>query len=204
MIITAIGDVHGSYDLLTSTLKTLPDTDELIFIGDLIDRSPQDKGDEQVVKLVRDMQSRPDYYGFDTVTVLRGNHEQMFLDYLDGSDMLSWLYNGGSLDFQDFALTDPTVIQWIKSLPYYAIRGDYMFVHAGVRPGLPLEEQDEFDYVWIRGKFLTDHHGLPYTIVHGHTIQDADAPVHTDGRIAIDLGAYYTGNLGTITLEVPD
>jgi serine/threonine protein phosphatase 1 len=204
MIITAIGDVHGSYDLLTSTLKTLPDTDELIFIGDLIDRTPQDKGDERVVTLVRDMQSRPLYYGFDKVTVLRGNHEQMFLDYIDGNDMLSWLYNGGSLDFQDFALTDPTVIKWMQSLPYYALRGNYMFVHAGVRPGLSLEEQDDFDYIWIRGKFLTEHHGLPYTIVHGHTIQETDAPVHADGRIAIDLGAYCTGNLGTITLDVPN
>ena len=204
MIVTAIGDVHGSYDLLTSTIKDLPDTDELIFVGDLIDRSPQDKGDERVVTLVRDMQSRPFYYGFDKVTVLRGNHEQMFLDYTDGSDMLSWLYNGGCLDFQDFALTDPSVIKWMQSLPYHAIRGDYMFVHAGVRPGLPLEEQDNFDYLWIRGKFLTEHHGLPYTVVHGHTIHEADAPVHLDGRIAIDLGAFYRGNLGTITLEVPN
>jgi len=201
MIITAIGDVHGSYDLLTSTLKTLPDTDELIFIGDLIDRTPQDKGDERVVTLVRDMQSRPLYYGFDKVTVLRGNHEQMFLDYIDGNDMLSWLYNGGSLDFQDFALTDPTVIKWMQSLPYYALRGNYMFVHAGVRPGLSLEEQDDDDLLWIR---TDEPHGLPYTIVHGHTIQDDDAPVYTDGRIAIDLGAFYTGNLGTITLDVPN
>jgi len=201
MIITAIGDVHGSYDLLTSTLKTLPDTDELIFIGDLIDRTPQDKGDERVVTLVRDMQSRPLYYGFDKVTVLRGNHEQMFLDYIHGNDMLSWLYNGGSLDFQDFALTDPTVIKWMQSLPYYALRGNYMFVHAGVRPGLSLEEQDDDDLLWIR---TDEPHGLPYTIVHGHTIQDDDAPVYTDGRIAIDLGAFYTGNLGTITLDVPN
>ena len=204
MIVTAIGDVHGCYDLLTSTLNDFPDTDELIFIGDLIDRSPQDKGDERVVTLVRDMQSRPFYYGFNKVTVLRGNHEQMFLDYLNGSDYLSWLFNGGSLDFLDFALTDKSIAKWFKSLPLYTIRGDYMFVHAGVRPGLSLDEQDDFDYLWIRGKFLTEHHGLPYTVVHGHTIQDADSPVHTDGRIALDLGAYYTGNLGTITLEVPN
>ena len=201
MIITAIGDVHGCYDLLTSTLKTLPDTDELIFVGDLIDRSPQDKGDEQVVKLVRDMQSRPDYYGFDTVTVLRGNHEQMFIHAFEDGDTLCWNLNGGSYDFFNYARTDPSVVTWMKSLPLHALRGDYLFVHAGVRPGVPLEEQEDEDLLWIR----TDQpHGLPYTIVHGHTIQDDDAPVYTDGRIAIDLGAFYTGNLGTITLDVPN
>ena len=204
--VVAIGDIHGCYDLLMSHLEDLYNTNsELIFLGDLIDRSPQLDGDRLVVEQVRDMQARPSEYGLSGVTVLRGNHEQLLLDAVRRQDTDLWEYNGGSIPFLNWLLDDHIdVLAWMHELPYYTIRGDYLFVHAGVRPDVPLEEQHKNDLIWIRDEFFDNNHGLPYTVVHGHTIQQADEPVHYHKRIACDLGSFATGKVGVLSLTIDD
>jgi serine/threonine protein phosphatase 1 len=79
-----------------------------------------------------------------------------------------WEWNGGKADFRPAAMEHR---DWFEGLPLTAQRGSYLFVHAGVRPGVPLEEQQADDLLWIRGSFLTRNHGLPYTVVHGHSFR---------------------------------
>jgi serine/threonine protein phosphatase 1 len=134
--VVAIGDVHGCADLLEQTLAPhLGSGAELIFLGDLIDRSPDRDGDRRVVERVRQLQEQPDAYGLAGVTVLRGNHEQMLLDALhepDAGDATElWEWNGGDRNFLPAARDHQ---DWLETLPLTAIRGDYLFVHAGVRP----------------------------------------------------------------------
>ena len=204
--VVAVADVHGCFNLLTKQLeKHVGSNAELIFLGDLIDRSPEPQGDQKVVELVRLMQSNPANFGLSKVTVLRGNHEQLCLDALTKSnvdDAQCWLMNGGSVEFAEYLKEHPDVLAWMDDLPYYVIRGDYLFVHAGVMPGVDINEQDPHDLIWIRKDFLNHDHQLPYTVVHGHTIQRSETPVYGDKRISIDLGAFATGNLCTLPLLV--
>lgn len=200
--VVAIADVHGCYDLLCKTVEDHLGSDaELIFLGDLIDRSPQPNGDIKVVNFVRRLQQKPEEYGLSKVTVLRGNHEQLFCDALRRNDTELWEWNGGSHTFLDYVKTNPRVHTWLKNLPLYVIRGEYLFVHAGVRPEVPIKEQSKHDLLWIREDFTENPHMLPYTIVHGHTIQNSDTPVYGKDRISCDLGAFATGNLCALPLS---
>ena len=199
--VVAVADVHGCFNLLTQELEQYYGTGcELIFLGDLIDRSPDAQGDQKVLELVRTLQANPSEFGLDKVTVLRGNHEQLCIDAIHSGDHLMWLMNGASIEFINYLSNHPEVFEWIEDLPLYTIRGDYLFVHAGVMPDVPLDEQEPEHLLWIRYPFLSEPHGLPYTVVHGHTIQDSDEPVYGDKRISIDLGAFATGKLCTLPL----
>ena len=200
--VVAVADVHGCYDLLSKAMEDhLGSGAEVIFLGDLIDRSPQPLGDIKVVNFVRRLQQKPEEYGLSKVTVLRGNHEQLLLQAIKRNDSELWEYNGGSPAFLDYVKKNPKVHTWLRNLPYYAIRGDYLFVHAGVRPEVPIKEQSTHDLLWIREDFTESPHMLPYTIVHGHTIQNSDKPVYGSDRISCDLGAFATGNLCTLPLS---
>jgi serine/threonine protein phosphatase 1 len=205
--VVAIGDVHGCADLLEQTLAPhLGSGAELIFLGDLIDRSPDRDGDRRVVERVRQLQEQPDAYGLAGVTVLRGNHEQMLLDALhepDAGDATElWEWNGGDRNFLPAARDHQ---DWLETLPLTAIRGDYLFVHAGVRPAVPFEEQQADDLLWIRRPFLTRNHGLPYTVVHGHTFRSDYSITRLPHRIGIDTGAFLSGRLTALplVLETP-
>jgi serine/threonine protein phosphatase 1 len=205
--VVAIGDVHGCADLLEQTLAPhLGSGAELIFLGDLIDRSPDRDGDRRVVERVRQLQEQPDAYGLAGVTVLRGNHEQMLLDALhepDAGDATElWAWNGGDPAFLPVARDHQ---DWLETLPLTAIRGDYLFVHAGVRPAVPFEEQQADDLLWIRRPFLTRNHGLPYTVVHGHTFRSDYSITRLPHRIGIDTGAFLSGRLTALplVLETP-
>jgi serine/threonine protein phosphatase 1 len=90
---------------------------------------------------------------------------------------------------------------WIASLPHTAIRGRFLFVHAGVRPDVPLDEQVPDDLIWIRQPFLRRHHGLPYTVVHGHTFKSDYRVTRLPHRIGIDTGAFVSGQLTTLGLN---
>ncbi len=203
MKIVAVGDVHGCVLQLSNIL--LDDTitgDELIFLGDLFDRSPFLNGDKNVLEIVQLAQGSPEEFGFKKVTVLRGNHEDALMRAIEEgpeSEIYElWEYNGGNADF--YALGD-TYIDWLKSLPVYAVRGDYLFVHAGVRPDVPLDEQEEQDMLWIRSEFHdVEDHGLPYTVVHGHT--PVDEIEIANKRINLDTGSFFTGNLSYMEFEV--
>ena len=200
--VVAIGDVHGCYDLLVEAVKPHLNTNvELIFTGDLFDRSPQPDGDAKVLTKVRAMQNTPLLYGLYGVTVLRGNHEQLLIDAINDPEKRDiWEYNGGNPDFLGFAKAN---LDWLESLPYYAVRGKYLFVHAGVRPQIPLYAQDSQDLLWIRAPFISDtDHELPYTIVHGHTPVHGGEPEVHPHRINIDTGAFFSGVLTAYPITV--
>ena len=193
----AIGDVHGSYSVLLETLEPLFDTQsELIFLGDLFDRSPEPGGDFKVLELVYDMHQHPEDYGLSNVECLMGNHEHLLLEALDG-DYECWYMNGGDIGFLQSLVSRPDYIKWIQERPLYIIRDDYLLVHAGVRPDISLTDQAAHDFMWIRPD-PNQPHNLPYTIVHGHTIHN-DVTYYRD-RVAIDTGAFHSGKLSTFAL----
>ncbi len=200
--VVAIGDVHGCASLLREAIwPHLGSGAELIFLGDLIDRAPEANGDQQVLELVRELQAHPETYGLSGVTVLRGNHEQMLLDALaerePGQATDLWQWNGGDPAFLAAAHEHQP---WLQALPLTAVRGQYLFVHAGVRPGVPLLQQHPEDLLWIRGPFLNGSHGLPYTVVHGHTFRSDYRITRLPHRIGIDTGAFKSGQLTALPL----
>lgn len=204
--VVAIGDVHGCATLLRETIRPYLDSGaDLIFLGDLIDRSPEPDGDRQVIELVRKLQSNPGAFGLAGVTVLRGNHEQMLLDALteDESDEATdlWQWNGGDPAFLNAAREHQ---DWLGTLPLTVIRGSYLFVHAGVRPGIELEDQQEEDLLWIRRPFLQKPHCLPYIVVHGHTFRSDYCVTRLPHRIGIDTGAYTSGILTAFEIDPND
>ena len=201
--ILAISDCHGCATLLLEAIwPHLGSGKELIFCGDLIDRAVEQDGDRYVIELVRELQDNPGIYGLAGVTVLRGNHEQLLLDAMNetapGPATRLWLFNGGDPDFLPVAREHR---DWLEQLPITAIRGKYLFVHAGVRPGVPLDQQTEEDLIWIRNPFLTRNHGLPYTVVHGHTFNSDFTVTHLPHRIGIDTGAFLSGKLAVLDID---
>ena len=216
----AVGDVHGRLDLLETLLARLEadnaargaaDTD-VILLGDLIDRGPDSA---RVVE--RAMTS----LGWARLLTLRGNHEDAMLAALDGDrDMCRlWLRNGGkealaSWGVPDTVIADGTLgevteaarravpphqFAFLSRAPHSMRIGSYYFVHAGVRPGVGLDDQRSSDTLWIRDEFLrsTADHGA--VIVHGHSI--ALEVEERPNRIGVDTGAYATGKLTALGLE---
>jgi serine/threonine protein phosphatase 1 len=201
--VVAIGDVHGCATLLREAiLPYLGSGVELNFCGDLVDKAGEPNGDRQVIELVRELQGSPEAYGLAGVTVLRGNHEQLLLDAMSeeepGEATDLWLMNGGAPEFLPVAREHQ---DWLAALPLMAIRGPYLFVHAGVRPGIPLAEQQEDDLLWIREPFLSQDHGLPYKVVHGHTFRKDFQVARLPHRIGIDTGAFISGRLTALRLD---
>lgn len=215
----AIGDIHGRRDLFEVLIAAIDANDAaspearttVILLGDLIDRGPDSAG---VLAAVRAWQRRR------TVRVLAGNHEEMFLQcFSDRELMRHFLRFGGSetvlsypIDRAAFARADieeaqalmagavpPEDLEFIRGFEDSIVIGDYLFVHAGIRPDVSLADQDPRDLRWIRGAFTDSRsdHGL--LVVHGHTIF-AEADVRPN-RIGIDTGAYYSGKLTALRLE---
>ena len=201
--VVAVGDVHGCAELLQQELdKHEGSGAELILLGDLIDRSPEADGDRRVLELVWLLQQNPGLWGLSRVTVLRGNHEQMLIDALEEDEPATaadvWNWNGGDTDLLPFYRQNRA---WFEGLPHTAIRGSYLFVHAGVRPGVPLEKQKDEDLIWIRQPFLNRPHGLPYTVVHGHSITKNHRIDRRSDRINLDTGAFKSGVLSSLSLD---
>lgn len=205
--VVAIGDVHGCATLLDEVLEQHRGSGaDLIFLGDLIDRSPQADGDRKVLERVMDLHAHPEKYGLSKVTVLRGNHEQMLLDALEeekpGQATDLWEWNGGNPELLPYAKQQ---LSWLNRLRHIAIRGQYLFVHAGVRPGVPIERQKHIDLLWIRQPFLNKgSHGLPYVVVHGHTFRQDFRVTRLPHRIGIDTGAYTSGILTAFEIDLND
>jgi serine/threonine protein phosphatase 1 len=217
----AIGDVHGRLDLLDALLAMIdrddanrgPATTTLILLGDLVDRGPDSAG---VVERARRLAE-----GDRQVRLLKGNHEEIFLDALAGDDKALRLFCrvGGretslsyGIDPAEYESLDHEALQqrlaervpedhrtFLDTLEDMVIIGDYAFVHAGVRPDTPLDQQRASDLRWIRGSFLEHRGTLEKMIVHGHTIEDEVQ--YRGHRIGIDTGAYETGRLTALALE---
>ncbi len=214
----AVGDIHGRLDLLDRLLGLIdayetarPCTDtSIIFLGDYIDRGPDSCG--VIERLLGDFP-----YGA-KAHFLRGNHEAIMLRCLRGPEMFAnWAANGGLATLRSYGLDasfsadGPTLLRqlrdvlpethlaFLKGLKMTMERGDYFFVHAGVRPGVPLASQAEEDCLWIREKFL-DHRGsFGKIVVHGHT--PVAEPEMLANRIGIDTGSFFSGRLTALRLE---
>lgn len=223
MRVYAIGDIHGRFDLLERLLKLIDDdavssqhTVLKIFLGDYIDRGLQSR---QVLEKLVHLQ----HHEKPTPIFLSGNHEMVMHTLLGDTDitlMSDWLRYGGRETLLSYGVTLPVEtppdalhklqlalgekvpaahIAFLNSLKRSATLGDYFFCHAGVRPGVPLDEQTERDLAWIRNEFMhhTGNHGK--IIVHGHTI--CNTAEFKPNRINIDTGAYATGRLTALALE---
>lgn len=205
-IAVVIGDVHGCYTKLCDVLEPLYNSGkQLIFLGDLIDRAPETEGDINVVRLVRRLEETPEEFGFSKVTVLRGNHEEMLISLVMNPTperCQHWLDNGGSHEFYQAAAKEGH-LQWIDSLRMKHVVGKYLFVHAGVKPGVELKKQRKQDLLWIRKPFLeAEDHGLPYFIYHGHTVTESFEPEFYAKRAALDTGACFGGELTAIEVDL--
>lgn len=222
----AIGDVHGRCDLLEKLLSSIAaDVDELrtatpaelvvtiVFLGDYIDRGLHSK---QVVDFL---------LSFSLLDVklvfLRGNHEQTALKFLnDVSIGMSWSEHGAIETLASYGVNIPkqrnNMVEWestqkafikalpethwsfFKSLKSYWIDEPFMFVHAGIDPNKPFDEQTDDEFLWVRDEFIQSHKRLPYVIVHGHTPELK--PVWDGRRIGVDTGAYMTGKLSAVRI----
>lgn len=217
----AIGDVHGRLDCLDALVAMIdaddaargPADTQIILLGDLVDRGPDSAG---VVARALEL-SR----GTRAIRGLKGNHEEMFLSALGGSEraMRGFTQFGGreTLLSYGMALRDyneylfPELIEaaqrivpaahlaYLDALEDVIEIGDYVFVHAGIRPGVPIAEQKPEDLRWIRREFLEHRGDFGRVVIHGHTITpEVDLRAN---RIGIDTGAYDSGRLTAIGLE---
>jgi serine/threonine protein phosphatase 1 len=204
--IFAIGDIHGCLDkliLLMRLIKVDPETDLLVFIGDYIDRGDHSK---EVVDYLVDIKRR-----FRQTFFLLGNHEQMLLEYLEQKNEEAFLYNGGEKTLRSYWAGGPkpeaAPHYWLPEdhydfyrslLPYYE-HEEYIFVHAGLRNGIPLDRQDLNDLIWIREEFFYSAYDFGKPVVFGHT--PFPQPFIHNRRIGIDTGAVYGNRL--TALELP-
>ena len=203
-MIYAIGDIHGCRDLLEELLEVVnPDLDRhrLVFIGDYIDRGPDSRG---VVEVILNLKKN---YKSENIICLMGNHERMFLDFLQGEEELLFLYNGGTATIQSYWGS-----QWDRSsrrlpvehagffreLHLYYETEDYIFVHGGLRPGVPLAAQVEEDLLWIREEFIFSEEDFGRRIIFGHT--PFRSPLVMPNKIGIDTGAVYGNKLTCLIL----
>ena len=200
--IYAVGDIHGRFDKLSALMDKIDidfESDTLVFIGDYIDRGPQSF---EVVEYLVDLKKRHP----DTI-FLKGNHEDLLEKYLSGSDRLSYLYNGGqqTLDSymsrprqKDAPLIPPEHLDFFKSLLMYYETDGYIFVHAGLRKKVSLNDQDPQDLLWIRKEFIQSNYDFGKVIVFGHT--PLLEPLLRPNKIGIDTGAVYGNKLTCIRL----
>lgn len=216
-LVIAVGDLHGRLDLLESlwpqleaeARKTAARQRVLVFLGDYVDRGPASA--QLVDRLLQG------FDGFETV-FLMGNHDQTLLQFLsDPTVGPVWMTFGGLDTLRSYGVDPSPSAAWadtrnafaaalpeahlhfFKNLRLHHAAGDYLFVHAGLRPHVRLEDQSTQDLLWIREDFLDSDAVFGRVVVHGHT--PARTPVVRQNRIGIDTGAYATGCLTAVVLE---
>ena len=179
----AITDIHGELQKLESVLSQInikPD-DVFVFMGDYIDRGPDSKG--VVDRIIEQSETNKCIY-------LIGSHEYALL-HSPSDDYYRYLFDnyGGPATIRSYGSFDNIFRihgDFLKSLKFYYLTDKYLFVHAGINPAYPLDEQDEVDLVYIRGKFIYSKHKLPQQIIFGHT--EFNEPYIDEDKICIDLG----------------
>jgi len=218
-VVHAVGDIHGRSDLLDNVFARI-DADRALFagrrlievyLGDYVDRGPDSRG--VIDRLIARAQERE-------VVLLRGNHDEVFEELLTNRARLEfWVQFGGLETMQSYGVrlrlpvTAANVLEmhaeWVRSFPSrhrqffsqltncYSV-GDYFFVHAGIRPGVPLERQSAEDMMWIREEFHRSGADHGKMVVHAHT--PVKAPEFRKNRINIDTGAYLSGSLTCLRL----
>jgi serine/threonine protein phosphatase 1 len=225
-LVYAVGDIHGCYGLFQRLLARCWEDSRmrgdgrppmLVLCGDYVDRGP---ASADVVEAVVQLKGRAEF----EVRALKGNHEQAMLAFLDSpAENRAWLLYGGDATLASYGVAPPRAdpgaleqardqlagrlpaahLQFLRSLELFVVQGDYAFVHAGVRPGTPLEAQSERDLLWIRDEFLRAPPSPDQVIVHGHTWIDERPQAH-EHRIGLDTGAFATGVLTAVRLEGED
>lgn len=215
----AVGDVHGRADLFAALIEAVDEDDvargpaqtTVVLLGDLVDRGPDSAG---VIALARDWSERR------AVRALMGNHEEMFLESFENEEVLrQFLRFGGRETVLSYPIDPATYtaaslaetqtlmrtavpaqdIAYLRAMEDMVTIGDYLFVHAGIRPGVPLDQQRVGDLRWIREPFTSCRDRLGPVVIYGHTIYEN--PEIGFNRIGIDTGAYQSGRLTAIGLE---
>lgn len=215
----AVGDVHGCLDLLEQAEARIAldaagqPGSTIVMLGDYVDRGPASAG-------VLDHLIAEPPAGIRRIC-LTGNHEDAMLRFIaDPGATLEWLDFGGDATLRSYGidarpfvrplqqdtlmsiLTDSipaTHLAFLATLPVALTMGNFVLVHAGVQPGIPLADQADEDLMWIREPFLSQGPGSDITVVHGHT--PSERPVFAHGRIGIDTGAYMTGTLTVLKIH---
>jgi len=225
----AVADVHGRADLLESVVAFAESDAEargrsprFVFLGDIVDRGPSSRACIDLV--ISTLRRHPGS------VQLRGNHDDWFLQDVGREapyplSFTSWLRHGGidtlrsyapdggagrepgrmTLDeYEELRRTvreeHPGHVELFRNAPLYLEDGPFLYVHAGIEPGIDLAEQDPDAFMWIRDEFLFVPCRLPRPVVHGHTIFEK-GPIVTENRISLDTGAYYTGRLTTMIAD---
>lgn len=226
-ILYAIGDVHGCYDqliamfdLIVADIRQSGDDARpvILLCGDYIDRGPRSA--EVMAALVWLERNA----GVDIV-LLKGNHEELLLDFLDRpAENVRWLHRDGCFTLRSYGVALPddatTLVEGdcralrdalldvmpaaqlalLRRLKIRVTLGDYLFVHAGLRPGTPIDRQSDEDCLWIRDDFLKSGHRFDKVVVHGHSWSSDEPEIGAD-RMGIDTGVYETGVLTAVRLE---
>ncbi len=220
--IYAVGDLHGRCDLLRRMHRLIAadsanagaERPVVVYLGDYVDRGP-------AAREVIDCLLGDPLPGFESI-FLKGNHEDMLLQFLNSGDLTDvWLMNGGLATLESYGV-EARAFTWdgartaamrrefrdrlgarhlgfLRGLETIRRLGDYVFVHAGMRPGIPVEDQHPDDCLWIRTEFLDCKAPFEGVVVHGHSI--VPEPEFRANRIAIDTGAYRTGRLSCLVLD---
>jgi len=223
----AVGDIHGRADLFAALIAAIDEDDSrrnraldaadtpaetmVVLLGDLVDRGPDSA---LVLSLAQDWQNRR------RVRILTGNHEEMLLESLtDINTLRAYLRCGGYETVLSFGIDEDVysaatheelqglmdrhipgaALDFIRTFEEQVRIGDYLFVHAGIRPGIAHDQQHRTDLLWIREPFLSYNGDHGAVVVHGHTI--SDQVIFRENRIGIDTGAYASGILTAIGLE---
>ena len=222
-LVYAVGDVHGRLDALTPLVADIradaarhrgKGPPLLVMLGDYVDRGPESAG---VIELILKLSADPAL----EVCALMGNHEAALLAFLDDpAGAAAWLDHGGGSTLASYGVQPPARVgdqgwseardaliaalpaahlNFLRGLKLMTVAGDYAFVHAGVRPGVPLDRQADQDLLWIRQPFLDAPGPFEKVIVHGHT--PAEEPQILPHRLGVDTGAYATGVLTAARLQ---
>jgi len=198
-----VGDVHGCLDMLKRLMGCIgwsPEADRLIFLGDFIDRGSQSKGVVDYVIEISKVSER--------VECLMGNHERILLDFMDGKDMNTFFLNGGLATLNSYRseqqqyggfLIPDDHLAFFRSLKLLIELEDYYVVHAGLRPGVPVESQNPEDLLWIRDSFIFSNYYFGKRVLFGHT--PFAQPLIMENKIGLDTGAVYGNRL--TCLELP-
>lgn len=228
MHLYAIGDIHGQLGLLKAAHDLIADDmarhgpGPVVHVGDLVDRGPDSRG-------VIDFLIAGQAEGRDWI-VLKGNHDRMFARFLADPwepepglrAELSWLHPrlGGADTLRSYGVANAgdrpvervhadaieavpqTHLDFISARPTLHLAGEAVFVHAGIRPGIALEDQTETDLVWIRDPFLSATESFGPLVVHGHTA--LEEATHYGNRLNLDSGAAYGGPLSAVVIEGRD
>ena len=201
----AIGDIHGCLDKLEDLVSLISPGpgDRLVFLGDYVDR-----GDSvvEVIDFLIDLALRIE------CVFLRGNHEDMFLSFLEfGTNETVFFANGGRKTVESYVAPQPFISRnqvahvisgahrdFFSRLKWHYMDDDYLYVHAGIKPGVEMADQERQDLIWIRDEFISSPTGMPRKVIFGHT--PFARPLVKKDKIGIDTGAVYGGSLTAVSL----